>query len=371
MNNYLDKIIGQEKASFALSKITESGSIPHAFLFKGPAGVGKEFAAILWAQELASKYSTAKNIDSIISNINQLNEPYIKYIYPLPRGKNEISSSGPFEKLTQDDLDTIKNEIERKSANPYYQLNIPKAKNIKISSIRDIKKFLSMSFDDSAHRIVLISDAHLMNEEAQNALLKNLEEPPQGVIFILCTAYPDMLRETIISRCWSINFNRLEEAELIQILLKYFEVDENLAREVVPFSEGSVKNAIELIDNDFLELKEKTIRILRYSFGKRYHSALQEFSETLDNQDQKQLKLLIKMILFWLNDLNRFRNEYSNFFFEDKLETIEKFNSKFPHAKIGTVANKIDSISSQLKFNLNLNLSVHNIIAELSTIIPR
>jgi DNA polymerase-3 subunit delta' len=67
-----------------------------------------------------------------------------------------------------------------------------------------------------------------MNEEAQNALLKNLEEPPEKVIFILITSQVSKLRRTIISRCWRINFDPLSEEDIAKVLVSYFKVDQSL-----------------------------------------------------------------------------------------------------------------------------------------------
>ena len=151
--------------------------------------------------------------EKIIKRIEQLSEPYIKYIIPLPRGKGESDSTSPTEKLTPDEIDLIKEQL-------------PKANNIKISSIRNIKKYLSLDYSEFAQRFIVISDSHLMNEEAQNALLKNLEEPPENVIFILCTSQVSKLRRTITSRCWRINFDPLSEQEISEILKKYFHFDD-------------------------------------------------------------------------------------------------------------------------------------------------
>ncbi len=371
MNKYLSQIKSQHKAAFSLNQIIDSAMIPHAFLFKGTDGVGKEFLALQFAKAIAEKFSDDTKKDFLISNIEKLNEPYIKYIYPLPRGKNETDSSGPFEKLSEEEIEIIKKELIEKSVNPFYKVNIPKTKNIKISSIRDINKFLSISFGDIKYRIILISDAHLMNEESQNALLKNLEEPPSGVIFILCTAYPERLRETIRSRCWILNFAPLSNDDIINILLKYFNVEKTIAEKVVPFANGAVTSALELIENDFEDLRERTIRILRFSFGKRFHSAFSEFSEIVENQDQTQFKLLIKMIITWLNDLHRYRNNYDEYFFSDHLETLQKFNTKFPDIELTGVTHKIDTISNSLKNNINLNTAIGNLVSELSAIIPQ
>jgi DNA polymerase-3 subunit delta' len=371
MTNYLSEIIVQKRSAEALERIIDSDKIPHAFLLKGPAGVGKEYLAIQFAKRIAEKFSDEDKKQSLISNIEKLNEPYIKYIFPLPRGKNENDSSNPYEKLTDDDLEIIREELRNKSQNPFYKITIPKANLIKVNSIRDIIKFLSVSFDDIKYRIILISDAHLMNEESQNALLKNLEEPPHGVIFILCTAYPERLRETIRSRCWSMNFPPLSDDEVSNILELYFKIDKATSEKVIPFSSGSVASALELIENDFEELREKTIRILRFSFGKRFHSAFSEFSGIAESQDQLKLKLIIKMIITWLNDLHRYKNNFGHYFFSDHLDTLQKFTNRFPELELNNVTNKIDLIGNYLKNNINLNTAIGNIVAELSSIIPQ
>lgn len=369
MNNFLDEIFAQHKATDILKQIIESGKIPHAFLFKGSDGVGKEYLALQFAKAVTDKFSIDEKKDQFISNLNKLNEPYIKYIYPLPRGKNETDDSGQFEKLNPEDIELIQEELKKKANNPFYKISLPKANKIKINSIRDIIKFLSVSFDDLHHRFILISDAHLMNEESQNALLKNLEEPPDGVIFILCTAYPERLRETIKSRCWTINLAPLSDDEIIKVLSEYFEIEKSQAQKVVPFASGSVNSALELIENDFDELREKTIRILRNAFGKRFHSAFSEFAKISETQDQVQLRLIIKMIITWLNDLHRYKNDYGRYFFKEHLETLQKFNSKFPGIELNGVTHKIDSIGNSLKNNINLNTAIGNIVAELSSII--
>lgn len=371
MNKFLDKIIGNDKVKSILNGILESNNIPHAFLFTGPEGVGKENAAINFSKALNISNHSPEVSEKIELTIQKLSEPYIKYIFPLPRGKNETDQNDPYEKFDKDEMSVIKSELENKFRNPFYRIQIPKANLIKISSIRDIKKYLSFNYSDINYRIVLISRAHLMNEEAQNALLKSLEEPPEGVIFILCTSYPDKLRETIRSRCWNINFQPLNNLELSNILVKYFEVEENLAKEVTPFAGGSTQEAITLIENDFEEIRERTIRILRNSFGKRYNSAYLEFEDLVSESEQIKIRLMIKMILIWLDDFQKFRlKKYNNLFYTKHQETLEKFYSRFPDIEIDKVAYNLDKISSYLSNNINTNLAVSNIIFQLSSLIP-
>jgi DNA polymerase-3 subunit delta' len=369
MSIYIDEIVGNDKVKLILSGIVESKNIPHAILFSGADGFGKESCAISFAKAINIIDNTSSDTSKIIKQIENLSEPYIKYILPLPRGKNETDQNSPYEKLTQDEIEQIITEIEKKALNSYYKIVIPRANFIKISSIRDIKKFLSLNYDDVKYRVIIISQADLMNDESQNALLKNLEEPPRGVLFILCTSYPEKLRETIRSRCWKINFQPLSHIELFDILVNKFSIEKSIATEVIPFASGSIQEAINLIENDFEELREKTIRILRYSFGKKYHSAFLEFEEMLSDFDQAKIKLIIRMILLWLNDFQKYRlNKQSDFFYSLHLETLEKFNTKFPDVELIEVTNNIDKISSSFKNNVNLNLSVSNIIFQLSSL---
>ncbi len=368
MENIWSGLYGQDYVKSILTKIISSEKIPHAFLFQGIEGCGKELTAIRFVQALNKNLNASNQNTHIINSIANFSEPYVKYITPLPRGKNENDESGPFEKLSEDDIQLFKDELKIKIKNPYHKITIPKANTIKINSVRDIKKFLSLNFSDLAYRIILISDAHLMNEAAQNALLKNLEEPPEGVIFIVCTPLPELLRETIRSRCWLINFHPLEEENIKNILIEYYDIDKQLAEDVSLFSGGSVTTALKLIKNDFEPLLNKTIYILRYSLGKKYDSALAELSQYISEGDTETIRLLIQMIIIWLNDTQKHRSNFQSFYFKKHLETIQKFNNKFPEAQITNCVYSLDRLSSMFRSNVNINVIVLNIIFELANL---
>ncbi len=370
MDDIWNGIYGQALVKTTLSNLLGSTKIPHAFLFQGIPGIGKEFIAVRFAQALNKKFNENINL-KILNSIASLSEPYLKYIIPLPRGKNEGDENSPTEKLSNDDIQLLREELEKKINNPYYKIKLPHASIIKINSIRDIKKFLSLAYTDVRYRVILISDAHLMNEAAQNALLKNLEEPPEGVVFILSTPYPALLRETIKSRCWILNYQPLGNDDIKKILVNYFKADEDLAKEAAPFAGGSVQTAVSLLEHDFENLRDKTILILRYSLGRKYHSALNEFSSFLSTGDPETIKLLIQMIMVWLNDLQKFKCGEKNYFFERYLDTLEKFNSKFPEIKLDNIVSKLDSLSSLIQNNININLIVLNLVCELGSLTVR
>jgi len=368
MNSALDEIPGQERVKRTLNNFLQSKLIPHAFLFTGMDGVGKDNAAIQFAKALISN---EKGNDSEKAGrlIELLQEPYIKLIFPLPRGKNETDSSSSTEKLNQDELEEVREQIESKAANPFHKILIPKANAIKINSIRDTKKFLSMDYNEIGYRFIIISDAHLMNEEAQNALLKSLEEPPEKVIFILTTPFVSKLRSTIISRCWKINFDPLSEDEIVQILAEYFEIDKTTAKEVAPFAMGSVQYALNLIEMNFHNLKEKTVSILRYSFGRKFNSAFDELNSVLSDQNSVNYPIVVGMIITWLNDIQRYKLNIKKYFFKDHLETLEKFDSKFPDVNLNDITNRLDRLSSLPRNNINPSLLSANLIFELASVV--
>jgi DNA polymerase-3 subunit delta' len=368
MNSALDKIPGQERVKKTFHNFLESHTIPHAFLFSGIAGVGKENAAIRFVQSIVQN-NNSREFEKSSRLIELLSEPQVKFIFPLPRGKNETDTSSPTEKLSQDELEFVREQIEHKVANPFYKVLIPRANSIKINSIRDIKKFLSINYNDVGYRLILISDAHLMNDVAQNALLKNLEEPPEKVIFILTTSNVTKLRPTIISRCWKINFDPLTEKDIIFILTKYFKLDRTIAEEVAPFSMGSVQSALNLVDLNMHNLKEKIISVLRYSFGRKFNSAFDELNSILSDQGVTNYPIIIGMIIAWINDLQKNRLNIKQFFYKDYIDTLEKFNSKFPDVNLNEITARLDKLSGLPRNNIILSLLSASLIFELSSVV--
>jgi DNA polymerase-3 subunit delta' len=368
MNSSLDKIPGQGRVKKILHSFINSKSIPHAFLFTGIEGTGKDFAAIKFAQAIVEQERTV-NSEKNSRLIGLLSEPLFKFIFPLPRGRNETDSSSPTEKLTNDELEIVQEQLELKTNNPFIKISIPRANSIKINSIRDIKKFLSLNYDEISYRFVIISDAHLMNDAAQNALLKNLEEPPQKVIFILVTSSFSKLRPTIVSRCWRINFDPLSELEIVDILTKYFNIDQKIAEEAAPFSMGSLQTALSLVDLEIHALKAKIISVLRYSFGRKFNSAFDELNLILADQLIVNFPMIINMINTWINDLQKHKLNVKEYFYKDHLETLEKFNAKFPNASLNEITYQLERLASLQRNNINPSLLAASLIFELSSVV--
>jgi len=360
MTQLWDGILGQNSAKQSLEKFLLSKNIPQAIIFNGLDGIGKDFIAARFARILNNMHDDRQ--DFFTSSV-------LKYIIPLPTGKNEISSDGPLDKFSNSEYEFIISEIEKKNENPYYSINIPKANVIKLNSIREINKYLALSFSEIKYRIILISAAHYMNEEAQNALLKNLEEPPPGVIFILTTSNLIELKETIRSRCWIVDFEPLSEEDILEILSRYFNVELLLAKEVKKVAMGSITTAINYVQNDLEYLKDKVIIFLRNALGGKFHTAVKELSLISKENSEVVVEIFLKLILYWLSDVEKHRNNSNELFFAGHIETLEKFNAKYSTFDVKAAMSSIENmLYLYSNTNVNLNIIWFTLIFEINSI---
>lgn len=370
MNEIWDSIYEQNNAKNILKSIIDSRRVPHAFLFYGPDGVGKFNTALQFAKLLY--LSLAKdNTESDLKKISLLQEPYVKLVFPLPRGKGESGDDSSTDKLSKEQMESMQEQIALKINNPYHSITIENANNIKINSIRDIKKFLDLSYDEIPFRFIFIIDAHLMNDQAQNALLKSLEEPPAGIIFFLLTSSRERLLPTIHSRAWPLNFEPLALHSLEDILTKYFDIEEKTAEKAVLFANGSVTRALYLAQKDFDSLLNSIISFLRFAIGKKYHSAFKELSLILNDQNEEEYKLALNLIKDWLNDVLRERHSINEFHYENFKDTFIKFNQRYGKSNIVELVSKLELLEEYYSKNLNLNVLILNIIFELATLSSR
>ncbi len=155
----------------------------HAYLMQGRAGIGKRDFAIRFSQSLLCKHPT------------KLGEPC-----------QQCPSCHWFEEESHPDFRLIEPEQETTDDESPAAKKSRKKSQISVSQIRELTDFLSMSSHQvSGMKVVLIHPAELMNQAAANALLKMLEEPAPGVIFMLITHHPQQLLPTITSRCQKVN----------------------------------------------------------------------------------------------------------------------------------------------------------------------
>jgi len=133
---------------------------------------------------------------------------------------------------------------------------------IKIDQVRDAIERAAYRPFEGRRRVVIIDDADALNAEAQNALLKTLEEPPNASTFVLVTSRPDMLLPTVLSRCQRLRFGRLSPAEVADLLIRKHQYVEGEAHAAASLSDGSIGRALDGATDAFVDARDAAASLL-------------------------------------------------------------------------------------------------------------
>lgn len=200
-----ENIIGNQKNKKILEDIIIKNKIANAYMFIGQESIGK----FLFAKEFAKA----------ILCLNE-NKPC-----------NKCKSCLEFDNSNNPDLTIIE----------------PDGNNVKIEQIRELNRKVVEKPIVSTKKVYIINDGQNITKEAQNALLKTLEEPPEYVTIILITTSESAFLPTIKSRCTKINFNKLTEEEILKILKEKYNY-QNVGNIVYKTSNGSISKSIQIIE---------------------------------------------------------------------------------------------------------------------------
>lgn len=212
-----DDVVGQDHISMTLKNSIEKERIAHAFLFKGPKGVGKTSMARIFAK--------AVNCDS----------------GPTPTPCNKCPHCVGITSGTEIDV-----------------LEIDGASNTGVDNIRELRENVNYSPTSCRFKIYIIDEVHMLSTGAFNALLKTLEEPPRRVIFIFATTDPEKIPETIVSRCNVFDFKRISKQDIITRLERIIEEEKEITIDssekdlilsaIADNSDGSMRDAEVILD---------------------------------------------------------------------------------------------------------------------------
>lgn len=270
------EIAGQNMIVETIQNAIINNKITHAYLFCGPRGTGKT--------------TTAKLIAKMVNCLNPINGE--------PCGKCESCIS--IANNCNDDI-----------------IEIDAASNNGVDEIREIRDKINLVPSISKYKVYIIDEVHMLSIGAFNALLKTLEEPPRHVIFILATTEEQKIPATILSRCQKFNFSRISVENIVENLkriinLEGINIDEELLKQIAIFSDGGMRDSINMLDQ-LISSKGEVVTIddvyeingsISFSdicnlFTNMYHHNVLEivnFIDTCDIKGKNMLRIVDELI---------------------------------------------------------------------------
>ncbi len=310
-----DDLIGQEVVAETITNSIKANKIPNAYLFTGIRGIGKTTTARIVAKAL-----------------NCLNENLCKEDY-CENCKSITSSSH---------IDVLEMDAASKTG---------------VDDVRDLIEFSRYGPTSSKYKIFIIDEVHMLSKQAFNALLKTLEEPPEYLKFIFATTEIKKIPITVVSRCQRFDLSRIKSSELFYFIKRIKEkengkVSDEALKLIVKISEGSVRDALSLLDRALLSLDENTeldLSAAQKIFGYFDKSQLIYLFELIFKGEEKKViniyrkiydqgvepKVFINdflEILYYFKNISSLSLESTNFSLND-----EEFS------KIKDISNEVDS----------------------------
>lgn len=207
-----EEVVGQEVIIKTLSNAIKNDMVSHAYLFTGPRGTGKTSIAKIFAKIL--------NCDSL------------KGISPCEKCASCVQMN------ENQNIDVIE---------------IDAASNNGVDEIREIRNKIGLVPSNSKYKIYIVDEVHMLTNQAFNALLKTLEEPPKHIIFIFATTEPHKIPQTILSRCQRFDFKKISNKQNAERLgniatAEKIKILEEAIMEIARLSDGGLRDSISLLD---------------------------------------------------------------------------------------------------------------------------
>jgi len=362
------RVIGQERVKQTLLSALKNDRLSHAYLFHGNEGVGKDAIAIELARVLQCETGEEEACGRCSSclQLNILQHPNVRLVVALPVGKNETSDDAPLEKLAATEIALIRDQIARKSENPYHRIVIPKATIIKINSIRELRRESAMSTVGGRRRVFIISSADEMGDAAANTLLKTLEEPSGNTILILTTAHPDALLPTIRSRCQQVRFDPLTETDIRAALVDRNNVDPTHAALVARLANGSYTEAMNLLQDNVAARRQEVVNFVRLVLGSGVTPLLDEIGRVCSTKDRAVVVRFLTLMLMWFRDA-LVLSRGGSIINLDQHDDLQRFVTRFPHADLLSALSEVEKAISLVHGNVYINL----VLTQLSVRLKR
>mgnify|MGYP000878485662 FL=1 len=320
----LDRLIGQQTLVYQLKTIIEKNIIGHAYAFTGPEGIGKRTFALAFAKGLLCSGNKSESCECL--------------------------SCRTFKENTNPD---------------FYEVVSEKA-SIGVDSIREMQNDVANRPSYGNHKVYFIDGAEKMTTQAQNCLLKTLEEPPEYTIILLSVTSFEALLPTIQSRSVNLRMNTYSEDEMKKILCSINHIPINELEFILKFSRGVPGNAVHMIEEGLVrDLRTQIFSLLE----KRDNiNAVEDLRKSLIDNKQEittALDIIISVFRDCLMQKQGMEYRLINSDKKDIIKSIAKLNSN------SVLLDKIDALEKMrynFKSNINYQLGIDVLLLEVQEV---
>lgn len=316
----LEDILGNEHIVEHFKKAIENNKISHAYIINGEKGMGKHTVAKAFAMTLLCEEKGTVPCMKCHSCVQALTDNNPDLIMITPDKPTTLS----IDHIRQ----TLVNDVELK---PY----------------------------SNSHKVYIVEDAELMNNAAQNAILKTIEEPPEYAVIILLTTNISALLQTVLSRCVKLDMQPLKKEVIKKYLMEKEKVVDYQADIAVSFAGGNLGKAIELSKSqDFAEMLDEVIQLLRYIKDMQAYEVVAAVKRA--SEYKFRFTDYIDLMILWFRDVLVYKasQNVNELIFKDEIQTIKKHAAKSSYNGIEHILEAMNKAKLRLKANVNFDVAI-------------
>ncbi|MEQ2843082.1 DNA polymerase III subunit delta' [Dorea longicatena] len=317
MGSFKD-VVGHKDILKYISSAVENNRVSHAYILNGERGSGKKMLANLFAMTLLCETGA--------------NEPCGK----CHSCKQAESGNHP-------DIIRVTHE---------------KPNSISVDDIRtQVNNTVDIKPYQGPYKVYIIPQADMMTPQAQNAILKTIEEPPSYAVFLLLTENAETLLPTINSRCVMLKLRNIKDTLIKKYLMENLEIPDYKADMCTAFAQGNMGRAIMLANSDhFNEIREEAVQLLKHIS----EMELNEIVAAVKNISVYKLEITdyLDIIMIWYRDVLLYKatKEIDKVVFKDQLQSIKEQARKSSYEGIELILESLEKAKARLKANVNFDL---------------
>lgn len=313
-------IIGQEQIKEHLQNAIAAGKVSHAYIINGEKSSGKEFIAKVFAMALQCEKKEAEPCQECHSCKQALSDNHPDIIRVTHEKPNTIS------------VDDIRAQVNNDVA---------------------IKPY------SGSYKVYIINEAEKMTPQAQNAILKTLEEPPEYAVILLLTINVNLLLPTILSRCVVLNMKPVADELVRKYLMEQLQVPDYKAEVCVAFARGNIGKAKALASSeDFENVKAEALSLLKYIKDME----LSEIIAAIKRITEYKLEIndYLDICAIWYRDVLLFKatNDVNHLVFREEIQSLRKIAQRSSYEGIEKIIEALDTAKHRLDANVNFELTM-------------